>query len=136
MYTYEEEVIGAAEAKELFQCEDIDECSSECLNDCDRETSVCINLVGSYECKCKKGYYYHLTNETLSDDMGDNEKLMRQNQKCIDVNECLLSEAHYHLCDTNAYCLNLNGTYLCKCQSGFYGNGTFCEGLENLNKNS
>ena len=85
--------------------------------------------MGSYECKCKKGYYN--LNETLGGDMND-EELMRQNQKCTDVNECLLSEAHYHLCDTNAYCLNLNGTYLCKCQSGFYGNGTYCEGLENL----
>jgi fibulin 1/2 len=121
-------VIGVVE-RELFQCEDIDECSSDCLNDCDHEKSVCINLMGSYECKCKKGYYN--LNETLGDDTND-EELMRQNQKCIDVNECLLSEAHYHLCDTNAYCLNLNGTYLCKCQSGFYGNGTYCEGLENL----
>ena len=103
-----------------FQCEDINECSSQCLNTCDYEVSVCVNLNGSYECKCKKGY------EKSTND---------QNSQCIDVDECALliehshsPNHHDHMCDKNALCLNLNGNYECRCIRGFYGNGTFCEG--------
>ena len=32
------------------------------------------------------------------------------------------------ICHSNATCQNINGTYKCICNSGFTGNGTFCEG--------
>ena len=40
----------------------------------------------------------------------------------IDVNECLLSNG----CHENAECLNLIGSYDCKCQTGYSGNGFNC----------
>ena len=32
------------------------------------------------------------------------------------------------VCHSFATCQNINGTYTCVCNSGFIGNGTFCEG--------
>ena len=92
-----------------FECEDIDECSSQCLNTCDFKLSVCVNLNGDYECKCKKGFRKETTN---------NGKM-----ECIDIDECSLM-----VCDKNAFCQNFNGSFECKCMSGFYGNGFLCEG--------
>ena len=43
----------------------------------------------------------------------------------IDIDECSASTDN---CDTNAYCLNTPGSFLCECNSGFTGNGTICEG--------
>lgn len=40
-------------------CEDIDECASLELNDCDDQSTTCENLIGSYRCKCDKGYKRH-----------------------------------------------------------------------------
>ena len=91
-----------------FKCEDIDECSSECLNECDDDTSLCTNRIGSYECVCKLGF-------TSTDDP----------RKCADINEC---SSNLYECDENAACVNTHGDFECQCKTGFYGNGTFCEG--------
>ena len=43
----------------------------------------------------------------------------------LDINECfsnLLNECHEH-----ATCVNSEGNYSCNCNSGYQGNGTFCE---------
>ena len=42
----------------------------------------------------------------------------------IDINECLSIP-----CDTNAHCINNNGSYSCSCKAGFTGNGTVCVGM-------
>ncbi|XP_023933604.1 uromodulin-like [Lingula anatina] len=34
------------------KCIDVDECAREDTNNCTRNTSVCVNLVGSYYCNC------------------------------------------------------------------------------------
>ena len=39
-----------------------------------------------------------------------------------DVNECL-----YISCDKNATCFDTPGSYACRCNNGYSGNGTFCE---------
>ena len=44
-----------------------------------------------------------------------------------DINEC----ASYP-CHPNATCTNTEGSYICNCQSGYSGNGTFCEGNQNI----
>ena len=46
-----------------------------------------------------------------------------------DVNEC---SADSKPCDDNADCSNTEGSYSCRCKSGFIGNGTTCEGSEHL----
>ena len=40
----------------------------------------------------------------------------------LDIDECLRISCH-----VNADCLDSHGSYICRCISGFNGNGTFCE---------
>lgn len=44
----------------------------------------------------------------------------------IDIDECANSEANQ--CDPNAECTNTNGSYVCRCLSGFQGDGRNCTG--------
>jgi hypothetical protein len=39
-----------------------------------------------------------------------------------DIDECLRISCH-----VNADCLDSHGSYICRCKTGFNGNGTFCE---------
>ena len=39
-----------------------------------------------------------------------------------DIDECLNVSCH-----VNADCLDSPGSYICRCKTGFNGNGTFCE---------
>ncbi|MFT7625018.1 MAG: hypothetical protein ACI9WU_004209, partial [Myxococcota bacterium] len=43
--------------------------------------------------------------------------------QCQDVNECDVGET----CDANAACLNTAGSFVCTCQSDFFGNGQSCD---------
>ena len=43
----------------------------------------------------------------------------------VDINEC---SALGPVCDANAKCENIIGSYLCSCKSGFFGNGKTCTG--------
>ena len=40
-----------------------------------------------------------------------------------DIDECLSSPCH-----TNATCNNTIGSFICKCEKGFTGDGTNCQG--------
>ena len=42
----------------------------------------------------------------------------------IDIDECAL----HHNCDENAFCSNLDGSFTCTCNEGYYGNGHICIG--------
>lgn len=42
----------------------------------------------------------------------------------VDTDECVSNP-----CDDNANCTNAPGTYYCKCNVGFSGNGFECEGM-------
>ena len=88
-------------------CQDLDECSSECLNNCDINTQVCVNLEGSHECNCKSGF------------------MKSDTAQCEDIKECLNFE-----CGVNSVCLNTFGGFECRCKTGFYlSNQTFCEDI-------
>jgi hypothetical protein len=39
-----------------------------------------------------------------------------------DIDECLSISCH-----ANGDCLDSHGSYICRCKTGFKGNGTFCE---------
>lgn len=101
---------------ESFHCEDFNECSSDCSNDCDPEHATCINLIGSFECICHQGFF-------------GNGKL----HQCHDINECKDMSSWANpikaQCSDNALCLNTIGGFECHCQEGFSGNGTFCEDI-------
>ena len=54
---------------------DVDECSGN--NQCDTNTSTCVNTVGSYKCDCNPGYIHSLpANDTYC------ESSKRYNRKC------------------------------------------------------
>ena len=44
---------------------------------------------------------------------------------CTDVDECTSGT---HNCDANAMCTNTIGSFSCKCNAGFTGNGQTCSG--------
>ena len=45
----------------------------------------------------------------------------------IDIDECT---TRTHRCDTNSTCINVDGSYTCKCNSGYNGDGFNCTGKE------
>ena len=52
--------------------------------------------------------------------------------RCEDINECSSTPGLTPIdgsnnCDSNARCFNLNNTFECACNAGFYGNGTICK---------
>ena len=55
-----------------LRCRDLNECHAEKHN-CDSDTTVCFNTMGSFICRCKGGYKGYTDKEET---------------KCLDVNEC------------------------------------------------
>ena len=43
----------------------------------------------------------------------------------LDIDECINETYH---CHANATCTNTVGSFICSCEDGFTGNGTYCEG--------
>ncbi|XP_031570204.1 nidogen-2-like [Actinia tenebrosa] len=80
---------------------DIDECTT--ASPC-HVNATCINIPGSYACRCNDGF------------SGDGFS-------CADIDECA---TNVHQCDRNAYCNNTVGSYRCTCNRGYYGNGIKC----------
>lgn len=95
-------------------CLDIDECSSSQLNDCDQRSSICINTIGGYECKCRRGYREAL--RILEDGS--------RRETCLDIDEC--SEHKLNKCHKEAECSNIEGSFRCHCRAGYLGNGLEC----------
>uniref|UniRef100_H3AKG6 Fibrillin 1 n=1 Tax=Latimeria chalumnae TaxID=7897 RepID=H3AKG6_LATCH len=74
---------------------DIDECR-EIFGVC--ENGVCINMIGSFRCECRKGFIY-------------NDRLLI----CEDIDEC----QNGPICQRNAECVNTAGSYRCECKQGY-----------------
>lgn len=62
------------------------------------------------QCECKNGFYY------------DDSQVA-----CVDIDECA---SNSNICDRNADCYNELGGYICRCRSGYYGNGFTCYAQE------
>ena len=95
-------------------CVDIDECSTS--NNCDIN-SKCENLPFTYTCACNIGFIGNGTSCSCPKGF-----FLTPNRVCADLNECSTS----HECHTKAKCTNSIGTYDCKCETGFIGNGRNC----------
>ena len=44
---------------------------------------------------------------------------------CIDIDEC-----KHDICHPNASCQNIPGSYNCKCNAGFSGDGNWCQDID------
>ncbi|CAH1274490.1 NOTCH2 [Branchiostoma lanceolatum] len=87
---------GQVSEQEPSRCDDFSECES---NPCS-SGSTCINLPGSYECRCPPGF---------------------TGQQCDQpIDFCVVS-----LCQNGATCDSGRANYTCQCDEGYYG--TFCE---------
>ncbi|XP_063962896.1 uncharacterized protein LOC129271801 isoform X2 [Lytechinus pictus] len=98
---------------DLPTCQVIDICQrfSPCPT-----VSTCNGGISTFSCSCDAGY---TTDVTITSDT--------TTYTCVNINECNASPP---VCDSNARCNDLSGSYLCTCMEGFSGNGTFCEALE------
>lgn len=132
-------------------CRDIDECADKKLNDCDLRSSYCLNLPGSYQCKCRPGFrpdsnnnYNNNNNDNLdtqptaqilaaeSEALNASSTTLEEIVKrqpasgrgCRDINEC--SDGKLNRCHQQAKCINLEGSYKCRCRRGYLGNGFEC----------
>ncbi|EPB68960.1 calcium binding EGF domain protein [Ancylostoma ceylanicum] len=96
-------------------CDDI----NECLDSTVCGGLMCINLPGSYKCRCNAGYEF-------------NEKTKR----CEDIDEC--EKFAGHVCDLSAECQNTVGSFICKCKEGFElaADGRRCEDNHPDNKDT
>ncbi|UJR30966.1 hypothetical protein I4U23_018478 [Adineta vaga] len=92
-------------------CIDVDECVQQADN-CDGESSKCVNTVGSYVCSCKDGY-------------------KNMNGSCVDIDECVVSlmSCRNYL---NTYCANIKGSYECRCKYGYSMGGNKANTFENI----
>ncbi|CAI2351870.1 unnamed protein product [Caenorhabditis sp. 36 PRJEB53466] len=86
-------------------CEDVNECQQGVCGKME-----CINLPGTYKCKCGPGYEFN-----------DGKK------RCEDIDECIKFAGH--VCDLSAECINTIGSFECKCKPGFQlaSDGRRCE---------
>ncbi|EFO93512.1 hypothetical protein CRE_01349 [Caenorhabditis remanei] len=86
-------------------CEDVNECQQGVCG-----SMECINLPGTYKCKCGSGYEFN-----------DAKK------RCEDIDECIKFAGH--VCDLSAECINTIGSFECKCKPGFQlaADGRRCE---------
>lgn len=51
---------------------------------------------------------------------------------CMNLNEC---ENNSHECDENALCKDTEGSYECKCDVGYFGDGLTCESDNECRRN-
>ncbi|XP_034648726.1 adhesion G protein-coupled receptor E5 [Trachemys scripta elegans] len=93
-------------------CQDIDECQRNATI-CEPHGN-CINMPGSYMCKCSWGF---------GKSHKDTSKI------CTDTDECKKTP---DICSPNATCVNTHGSYWCECRAGYVSsnrNTTLCQEL-------
>lgn len=122
-------------------CQDVDECASEDMNDCG-EHARCENRAGTYECVCNAGFGGDgRTCNALSDCSADSNTchpdaictsaddgvrctcgngFEGDGRLCADVDECASDKA---ACAEHARCLNRRGGFECACATGYEGDG-------------
>ncbi|CAM5125143.1 unnamed protein product [Natator depressus] len=100
-------------------CQDIDECQRKATV-CEPHGN-CINMPGSYRCKCSWGF-------------GKSQRV--SSKICTDIDECRKTP---DICGPRAMCINTNGSYCCECRAGYVPsnrNTTLCQELQVPSMNS
>ena len=119
--------------------------ANECLlNSTCHPNATCNNTEGSYVCICDTGYdgdglrcngkktitqNCSTENQSWSLNLSISLKL-----RCyfLDTNECLENSP----CHRNATCNNIEGSYMCMCDTGYNGDGFTCNGKKFETRNS
>ncbi|CAF3955011.1 unnamed protein product, partial [Adineta steineri] len=87
-------------------CSDVNECANN-QSYCNVEVSSCMNTVGSYLCNCLSGY-------------------QSINGSCIDINECAVNASACSVYN-NTYCVNIKGSYECRCNFNYAIGGDYTQ---------
>eukprot|EP00040_Diaphanoeca_grandis_P033534 m.205778 g.205778 ORF g.205778 m.205778 type:complete len:1651 (-) comp32923_c7_seq1:389-5341(-) len=91
-------------------CSDVDECAQSDPQPFGACGQVCHNTVPGYRCSCDVGF------------------ALEGFKTCTDVDECNTTDLHS--CSPLATCANTAGSFDCSCKLGYFGNGTFCEDID------
>ncbi|KAG2463812.1 FBN2 protein, partial [Polypterus senegalus] len=75
---------------------------------------VCINQIGSFRCECPMGFSYN--NILLICEEQHHMKYKKAFVHITDIDECNNGDI---LCQRNANCINIPGSYRCECSPGF-----------------
>ena len=103
---------------------DIDECSRI---DCTDDFEVCVNLPGSYACRCREGYIRDSLESSCYSTLFTSFMKVVSDVPPLDENECTMREEP---CGPNAMCNDTEGSYNCTCNDGFESiNESNCTGL-------
>ncbi|XP_030580184.1 fibrillin-2-like isoform X2 [Archocentrus centrarchus] len=91
------------------------------VNECDLSPNICLhgyckNTIGSFVCHCKLGYF-----------------VTKGSTGCTDIDEC---EKGSHKCDMNAACINIPGSFKCRCRDGWVGDGFKCVDTDECTHNT
>ena len=95
----------------VVKVEDVNECELQTHN-CHKNAD-CINTIGSYTCKCRKGFT----------DVSKGEP----GRVCIPNDECAKNA---HLCPPHSRCENREDGYVCICNDGFVMEGDRCVSVD------
>ena len=114
-----------------------------CVPPCDINAE-CRNTSALPECICNRGYVgdgvnctglknsetHTHTRRTIPHSI-DCHIPLNTNLTSSDIDECSVGK---NLCDPNALCTNTEGNYVCRCISGFVGDGMTCQGIAPQNE--
>uniref|UniRef100_A0A7N5ZUD6 Fibrillin 2b n=1 Tax=Anabas testudineus TaxID=64144 RepID=A0A7N5ZUD6_ANATE len=112
------------------------------VNECDLNQNICLhgdceNTKGSFICHCQLGYFVKKgsTGCTGTHPQISKAKLSLRGQRFFylqydlfmspDIDEC---EIGAHNCDMHAACINIPGSFKCRCRDGWVGDGIKCVG--------
>eukprot|EP00933_Yihiella_yeosuensis_P048548 TRINITY_DN447_c2_g1_i1.p1 TRINITY_DN447_c2_g1~~TRINITY_DN447_c2_g1_i1.p1 ORF type:complete len:1116 (-),score=225.21 TRINITY_DN447_c2_g1_i1:116-3463(-) len=98
-------------------CTDFDQCAFK-QDNCSA-LADCEDKVGSFECKCKVGYYGDGYNCT------DIDECNATNHSTVEAANPIRPGSH-QCTNATATCHNTPGSYICRCQDGYSGNGVNC----------
>lgn len=118
----------------LFCQTDFTECSKRSIN-CSLNAE-CSKIMENFSCVCDSGYigngsictgaFWYFDANIVSKRLVCIKWWIFIDHLCfVDVDECSLSTDN---CHKYATCKNTYGSYSCKCNWGYFGNGTYCSG--------
>ena len=94
-------------SKTFRYCHDVNECAED-NGGCTQE---CVNIDGSYECRCSVGYFMESDGKTCSD---------LDECSCDSLDSEIVSNLYNFKCLTNGgceqTCLNSEGSFSCDCE--------------------